>query len=243
VKRTACIFIATVFCLVLFVPVSASAQTYSLGETDIHISLDDTVWYVFTRDNIQDNAELEELGLTYEAMYDILHNNDAYMDAILFYEDGGALELFVRKKALDSGIANLSNYDDSDVLDLAEELAERQAAPTYSVYENQYKFAKLEYFDGNYGYFLCEYVTVVNKENYTLTFQSTAPFTDGQYAEIKNIVDSVRFDVDPSLKDEKPDSIGERVLKGTIGGALIGGVSGGIASLITKKIKKKKAVQ
>jgi len=85
VKRTACIFIATVFCLVLFVPVSASAQTYSLGETDIHISLDDTVWYVFTRDNIQDNAELEELGLTYEAMYDILHNNDAYMDAILFY--------------------------------------------------------------------------------------------------------------------------------------------------------------
>jgi hypothetical protein len=165
-------------------PITTYAETYNLGGTDMSISVDDTMWYVFTRDNIKNNSELEELGITYEAMYEILHNNEAYMDAILYYEDGEIVEFFVRKRALDTGIANLSNYKDSEVLELAKELAKKQGASTYSVYENQYKFAKLEYVDSNLGYYICEFVTCVNKDNYTFTFQSTSQFTDEEYAEI-----------------------------------------------------------
>ena len=202
------------------------------------ISVDDTVWYVFTRDNIKNNSELEELGITYEAMYEILHNNEAYMDAILYYENGEYTELFVRKRALDTGIANLSNYKDSEVLELAKELAKKQGANTYSVYENQYKFAKLEYVDSNLGYYICEFVTCVNKDNYTFTFQSTSQFTDEEYTEIENIVDSVKFDIDTSIKEKKSSSIAESVIEKTIGGAVIGGVVGAVIAITNKKKKK-----
>ena len=237
-KRTMRILLSIILCFSALLPIITYAETYNLGGTDMSISVDDTMWYVFTRDNIKNNSELEELGITYEAMYEILHNNEAYMDAILYYENGEYTELFVRKRALDTGIANLSNYKDSEVLELAKELAKKQGANTYSVYENQYKFAKLEYVDSNLGYYICEFVTCVNKDNYTFTFQSTSQFTDEEYAEIENIVDSVKFDIDTSIKEKKSSSIAESVIEKTIGGAVIGGVAGAVIAITNKKKKK-----
>lgn len=237
-KRTMRILLSIILCFSALLPIITYAETYNLGGTDMSISVDDTMWYVFTRDNIKNNSELEEFGITYEAMYEILHNNEAYMDAILYYENGEYTELFVRKRALDTGIANLSNYKDSEVLELAKELAKKQGANTYSVYENQYKFAKLEYVDSNLGYYICEFVTCVNKDNYTFTFQSTSQFTDEEYAEIENIVDSVKFDIDTSIKEKKSSSIAESVIEKTIGGAVIGGVVGAVIAITNKKKKK-----
>ena len=237
-KRIMSVLLSAILCVSAFLPITTYAETYNLGGTDMSISVDDTVWYVFTRDNIKNNSELDELGITYEAMYDILHNNEAYMDAILYYENGEYTELFVRKRALDTGITNLSNYKDSEVLELAKELAKKQGANTYSVYENQYKFAKLGYVDSNLGYYICEFVTCVNKDNYTFTFQSTSQFTDEEYAEIENIVDSVKFDIDTSIKEKKSSSIAESVIEKTIGGAVIGGVVGAVIAITNKKKKK-----
>ena len=237
-KRNVCIFLSIILSITIFLPITTYAETYNLGGTDMSISVDDTAWYVFTRDNIKNNSELNVLGITYDAMRDILHKNEAYMDAILYYEDGEYVELFVRKRALDTGIANLSNYKNSEVLELAKELAKKQGAETYSVYENQYKFAKLEYIDSNYGYYICEFVTCINKDNYTFTFQSTSQFTDEEYAEIENIVDSVKFDVDTSIKEKKTSSFAESVLEKTIGGAVIGGIVGAVIAITNKKKKK-----
>ena len=237
-KRTMRILLSIILCFSALLPIITYAETYNLGGTDMSISVDDTVWYVFTRDNIKNNSELEELGITYEAMYEILHNNEAYMDAIQYYEGGGYVEFFVRKRALDTGITNLSNYKDSEVLELAKELAKKQGANTYSVYENQYKFAKLEYVDSNLGYYICEFVTFVNKDNYTFTFQSTSQFTDEEYAEIESIVDSIKFDIDTSIKEKKSTSFAESVLEKTIGGAITGGIIGAVIAIVNKKKKK-----
>ncbi len=237
-KRTISVLLSVVLVAAALLPITAFAETYNLGDTDMSISVDDTVWYVFTRDNIKNNSELEELGITYDTMYDILHDNEAYMDAVLYYEDGEYMEFFVRKRALDAGVANLSNYDDSEVLDLAKELAKKQGAETYSVYENQYKFAKLEYIDSNYGYYLCEYYTIVNQDNYTFTFQSTSQFTDWEYAEMETIIDSIKFDVDTSIKEGKKTSKDEGIVGKAIGGAVIGGAVGAGIAIIGKKKKK-----
>ncbi len=238
-KRIINILLAAVVCIAAFMPITAQGETYNLGDTDMHISVDDTRWYVFTRDNIKNNAELDELGISYDQMYDILYDNGAYMDAVLYYESGKYVELFVRKKALDTGIANLSNYKDSEVLDLAKELAKKQGTQIYSVYKSQYKFARLEYFDTTFNYYICEYVTVANKDNYTLTFQSTAEFTQEEYEEIEDIVDSVKFDIDPSLKEKKQNSFWNNVITKTLGGALTGGLVGGVVAIINKGRKKK----
>ena len=237
-KRNIWFFLSVILCITIFLPTTTYAETYNLDGTNMSIFVDDSVWYVFTRDNIKNNSELEELGITYDAIYDILHNNEAYMDAILHYEDGEYVEFFVRKRALDTGIANLSNYKDSEVLELAKEIAKKQGADTYSVYENEYKFAKLEYIDSNYGYYICEFVTCVNKDNYTFTFQATSQFTDEEYAEIENIVDSVNFDIDTSIKEKKSTSFAESVVEKTIGGAVIGGIVGAVIVIANKKKKK-----
>ncbi len=238
-KRYLHILTTVLLCLAMLCPMVAEALTYQLSDTDISLQVDDTKWYVFTRDNIENNPELEELGISYETIYDILYDNSVYMDAILFYEDGDYVELFVRKKAIDSGVANLSNYENEEVLEFAEEVAKKQKAEDYSVYENDYKFAKLDYVDSTLNYHICEYITLVNKENYTLTFQSTSPFVDSEYDEMKSIVDSIRFDVDPSLKEAKRPSVWSSIITKALGGALAGGVAGAIIALVNKKKSKK----
>ena len=237
-KRNIPVIITIVMCLMVLIPMSVYAETYYLGGTDMSIRVDDSSWYVFTRDNIKNNSELDELGISYDAMYDIFCDNEAYMDALLLYEDGEFVEFFVRKRKLDADIVNLSNYKNSEVLKLAKGFANKQGADTYSVYENQYKFAKMEYIDSNFGYYICEFVTVVNNDNYTFTFQSTSQFTDEEYAEIENIVDSVEFDVDTSIKEKKTSSIAESVIEKTIGGAVIGGIVGAVIAITNKKKKK-----
>ena len=236
-KRSICIIMTLIFCLIVFMPISVYAETYHLGGTDMSIQVDDSSWYVFTRDNIKNNLELDELEISYDSMHDILYNNEAYMDAILLYDDGEYVELFVRKRTLDSGIVNLSNYNNEEVLEMAEGLAKKQNADDYSVYENQYKFAKLEYIDSNLGYYICEYVTCVNKDNYNFTFQSTTQFSDSEYDEMESIIDSIQFDVDTTLKEPKTTSFWDNVITKTIGGAVIGGVVGAIIAIANKKKK------
>ena len=235
-KKKLCLIFLAIVCAIAILPISAFAQTYTMSGTDMHISLDDTVWYVFTRDNILNNPELDEFGLTSAQMQEVFDENEAYMDAVLVYDDGDFVELFVRKRALDADVVNLTNYSHSDVMDLAEELAEIHDTQQYTVYENQFKYARLEYEDS--GYYICEYVTVVNADNYTLTFQSYTPFEEWEYEEITNIVDSVRFDVDPTMKEPKNDS-GSIVLERTLIGAGVGALSGALGAIARKKKKKK----
>lgn len=233
-KRFICVYLIVILCVATVLPTAASAETYKLGGTDISISVDNSEWYVFTRDNIKDNSELKKLGISYDTIYGILYDNDAYMDAIIFNEDGGYIEMFVRKKPVDSGLVNLSNYKDSEVLDFAKELAKKEGAENYTVYENQYKFARLDYKDDKLGYYMCEFITCVNKDSYTVTFQATSQYTQEEYAEIGKIVDSIQFDVDTSIKEP----IRFNVVRSVLVGAAVGGIAGGIVA-ITKNKKKK----
>ena len=235
-KRFICVYLIVILCVSTVLPTAASAETYKLGGTDISISVDNSKWYVFTRDNIKDNPELKKLGISYDTIYGILYDNDAYMDAIMFYEDGGYIEMFVRKKPVDAGLVNLSNYKDSEVLDFAKELAKKTGAENYTVYENQYKFARLDYKDNKLGYYMCEFITCVNKDNYTVTFQATSQYTQEEYAEIEKIVDSIQFNVDTSIKE--PIRFRFNLVRMVLAGAAVGGIAGGILAIKTKKKKK-----
>ena len=247
-KRKIHVIMTVILCLLMLGPVCISAKTYELGGTDITLELDDSAWYVFTRENIKDNPELEELGVSYDYIYSTLYNNHAYMDAIIFYDTTGTdyVEMFVRTAPVkDSKVANLSNYTEKDVKDLGEALLEEKGIEdsSISMYEDDYKFAKLEYIDPTLDFNMCEFVTIVNGSTYVLTFQSTSPFTDEAYDEIEDIVDSVEFDVDPTLKEELKEERKEsesNIWKNAVIGGIIGGAAGGIGGLITKKLKGKK---
>ena len=114
-KNRLCLFILVALCFVTVLTSAVSAKEYTTSDTDLTISIDDSYWYVFTRDNIEGNPELEELGITYDYIHDIMMEKKIYIDALVVYDDGSVLELCVVKNK-SNGIVNLSNYDDEDVM-------------------------------------------------------------------------------------------------------------------------------
>lgn len=238
-NRRWCSLIIAVYCCLLLT-ISVHAQTYTIGDTDLTLNIDDTYWYVFTRDNIKNNSELIDFGVTYDYMYDFFMNNKVYVDAILYYEDDTYLELFVRKTSIDD-IINLSEYDDSDVRSLAKALADKRGTTNYTVYSSKYKFVRLEYSDQ--GFYLCEYYTVVNGDNYTFTFQSAIPFSASKYSDVQDVIDSVNFRIDTSLSNKKSGAFGEDLLDAFISGAVLAAIFGGGAFLIKRKKNNEVKVQ
>ena len=196
------------FVLLMFVPIVGDATTFELKNTDMDITIDESEWYVFTPDNILDNPELEELGLTYEYMLESFQNNQAYLDAILFYYDSeDYIELFVRKVALED-IGNLVNYDDDFIERFGQALADEQNA-NYEIYRTDYPFILLDYMDQ--GFYLQEYYTIVNGNGYTITAQKPNAFSREDKARVEKIVDSVSFDVDLSLKEHNSKETNKEV--------------------------------
>ncbi len=235
-KRNICILMAVILSFMVFLPVYVHAETYYLSGTDMDVEVDDSLWYVFTRDNIKNNFELDEFGISYDEIYNVFYDNNVYMDAFWVDDEGRPVELFVRKGVGDFGITNLSNYENEEILEgFAKELAEFQGSEEYSVYGNYYKFVKSEYFDSNLGYYISEFTTVVNGDLYNLTFQSTSQFTNRAKYEMQFIIDSIRFDVDANIRGDGSTSI----FDGALGKALTGGIIGAIFA-IPAMLKKKK---
>jgi len=190
-KKVAIFLAMFILCSAILCPITAYARSYSVGETDMNIEIDDTAWYVFTRNNLMDNPELDDLGVSYDYMYDLMYDNGIYLDAIILYSDSDEyLELFLRKTEMDD-VTNLSEYSDTEVEELAEALAEKYNTSYYWLYKTQYKYLKVEYVQS--GYHVMEYITVFDNEGYTLTFQTETPFSEWEYEEMDSIIDSVSF--------------------------------------------------
>lgn len=243
-KKRMLIFLMTI-CLIISLPMTTYAGTYSLNDTDMSIQVDESTWYVFTRDNIENNPELDELYITYEDMYNLFYENDAYMDAVLYFDDGNFIELFVLKSDIDTGIVNLSTYDDDEILEIAQSVAEDKNTQEYSIYDSTYKYMYFEYFDETFDepFYMYQYITIVNGSIYTLSFQSTAEFTRWDYNEVESIVDTVQFDVDTALEEPKSGlfdvDYGE-VAMSAIKGMIIGGIAMVAVSLFGKTMAKRK---
>ena len=218
-KRFQFLFVNFLLFLALF-PTLTFASRYYLEETDVSLLLNDETWYVFTRGNIKNNAELEELGITYDYLSNFMEGYSVYLDAVNFSSDlERTVELFVRKKS-GNKIDNLSTYSKSDMKVLVEELAKKQNSPISEIYENDYKFIYLEYQDSSYH--LLEYYTVINNDAYTVTAQKENDFTEDEKEEIREIVDSMIFESDSPTQEETDSWEIEPIIIGAIIGAIVG---------------------
>jgi len=222
---------------IVLLPIIVFAKEYKVDQTDLSIVFDEEKWYVFARNNIKDSEELAYLNVTEEYMENFFKENNAYLDALLINEDGTTVEIFVRKTKIDS-INNLSNFDNKYVTRFAKELAKKQNSKNYNVFETKYKYAHLDYKDKDL--FLEEYYTVVNKDGYTITAQSPTKFSKDQVKMIEDIVKSITFKVDPTLKDKTTTFNWNRVLLYAVVGAIIGGIIGAINGAVTAMAQKKK---
>lgn len=233
--------------MLLMFSIGASAESFTIDGGDYTMTIDSDNWYVFTRDNLKDNPELDELGLTAEEMNTLFVEGDCYLDAILFSENqDDTLELFVRILP-DSEIYNISEHSDSTVKKFAKESAKKIKSDIYDIYKNNYKFASFEYEDQ--GYHLVQYTTIMNNKGYNIHVQKINPFTDEEKAMFQGMIDSIVFKENEALAkkaDKQKDSDGGgiawiAIAIGIGAGAVVGGIIGLIAYLVNKNNKKAKA--
>lgn len=197
IKRIISILLALI-CVIALAPIKAQAATFNLENTDMSIYMDEEMWYVFTRENIKDNPELSELGITYDKINTFFQENNAYMYAMLIYKDGQYLEMFVQKQKTNTGIVNLTTLPEAELVEFAQKCTEQRNISTYYICNTDYKYVNLEYQDTKTQKYIWEFVTVVNQDEYIIIFSTTQPFAVNEYSEMEGIIGSITF------KDESP---------------------------------------
>lgn len=186
-------FIYLFLCL-LIIPCTINAKTYDITEKKMHITIDDS-FVVFTRENLENNENLEKLDISLEAITNLLTKNNAYLYAL---NTDKSAEIYLRVKKA-KGVDNLKTYNDKRLYALAEDFAGKTRATKYDVLKNDYNFIYTKFKDSNYN--MINYYTVVKEEGYTLTMQKKDAFNDSDEALFKNVVNSIKYDV--KLKIEK----------------------------------------
>jgi len=242
-KKTLRFLASLMLCCMLFSPLTISARSYTVSGTDMTLEFDESLWYVFTRDNLQGNPELAELGLDYDMFYSNMLDQDIYTDACLFYDDGDYIELLVIV-GKDDNYVNLSNYSDSRAMVMGKATFGSFAKDdNLEIYENDYKYIVIEYFDANV--YLCQYLTIINGYAYSFQFQSPYAFTDEKREIAREVMDDVTFAVDASMKEKNVflDALFSGIVMRVAVGAALAVVVGIIIGIVVavKRSKKKKA--
>lgn len=214
--------------LLLLFPLAVTAQTYQIDEY-MKIDMNDN-WYTFTRTNLKNNKQLEDLNITYDYLNNFMNKNSVYLDALKKEsKTEDMIEFFVRIKKAD--INNLSNYDDDFVKEVAKQLQNKTNASEYDIYKNNYKYAYIKYKDQ--GLNIIQYYTVINKKGYNIQFQKQNDFTKEDQEEFKNILGKITYKINENLKEETNSK--NKTYNYTIIGAIAGALLGASLVIINKK--------
>ena len=217
--------------LFLLFPLTILAKSYNI--VDLTVDIDDNDWYVFTRDNIKDNSELDALGITYEYMNTFFLSNSAYLDAVTVISDNEYLEAFVCIKDAESEY-NLHKFSNDDLKELEADFVKQTNSTDHYIYvTDKYKYIYFMYTDSNL--YVIDYYTVINGKGYTIKFQKPTSFSDADKAIIKEMIDNITFKLDSKYEKSTKKFSYMRVIIC----AIVGGIIGGIGGLIKSKTKKK----
>lgn len=171
--------------LFLLLPTTILAKTYELKNSEIIISFDDENWTVATREDVRNSSLVKKYNMNYKDIESLLEKNSAYAYAINNDNVKKILEFFVFSPEMSFG------YDDNQINEFGEILVEETGADSYTIYENDYKYIKIEYYDFNSKVYLLDYHTIVNSNYYVFKAQKNSEFNEEEKQQIKEIIDNV----------------------------------------------------
>ena len=180
---------------ILIMPVLVNAKTYDINEKKLHVTIDDS-FAVFTRENLENNENLAKMDITKEAITNLLTKNNAYLYAL---SQDKKTEIYLRVKKA-KGIDNLKGYSDKRLDLLAEDFAKKTHSTKYDVIKNDYNFIYTKFKDSNYD--MINYYTIIKEEGHTYTMQKAGAFTPKDEEIMKNMIASIKYDVDLVLPEE-----------------------------------------
>ena len=214
--------ILTIFILMIFLfPFSVSAKSFSIDE-NMNLDIDDSLWYVFTRNNLDNNEELKSFNISPSEMMAFFENNQAYMNAILLYKDTGEmLQLFVRKATSNTDLKE-KDMSDQDLLDMAKASLTGKNVSTMELYKNNgIRYVYAEYAEGNN--YVMDYYTIYNNTNYTITGQKTSRLNSENRDRVNAVVETITF-VGAAEEEESENNAGLIIIIVLLIGAVIAGI-------------------
>lgn len=237
--------ISYIILLLLFMvfPSHIEAKEYNVSGTDVSINIDDSKWIVFTRDNLYNNPELDELGLTYQFMNDFMTTNNIYLNAIKLnnFQTKENLEFNIRVNDLSTKVANLHTYPTEEINEFGKEIINsgKINANNFTIYGSEYKYIEIEYIDK--GYNVYQFYTVINGRGYNFTAQKENAITFLEKNQIKGMIDTIIFELDSNYEQPTKSFSIKEVIKTAIIGGIIGGLCGLVYAIIYKKKKGNKS--
>ena len=219
--------------LLLLIPFSVLAESYTFE--DLTITLDDSDWIVFTKDNIDGNPAIEEQKINIDTLKDLFNNKNVYLDANIFDSVNPAenIELIVGITDANSRY-NLHNYSKRRLKNI-----EKESIKDYTNYNliehdiysnNDYKYIRL-YYEDKFVYII-DYNTVINGKTYTIKCQKGTEFNDTDKKNLEHIIDTIKYEYKEEYEVKPP--LLEPVERIIVWG-VIGGLIGGVTSLIMRR--------
>ena len=142
--------ILTIFILVFFLsPLMVNAKSYPIDQ-NMNMDIDDSLWYIFTRNNLDNNQELASLNISPSEMMAFFENNKAYLNGILLYKDTGeTLQLFVRKVE-NTNTKEQIELTDQEFIDVVKLSLTNKNPTVLELYRtNGNRYVYTEYFDNS----------------------------------------------------------------------------------------------
>ena len=227
-----------VFWLVLLLPIFAFAQEYHLQDINFKIDISDD-YTVLTRDNLDNNINLDKLNITKDNLINIMETNNIYLDIV---KNDLVYEILVVVPKTNPSFTDLSKANSIELDMLKKTIVKETGDNVPIVYKNNYSFIVVDYYDKNMDMNVINYYTVVNSHGYNIQLQTKSEITDEYRNELKMIVDSIRFDnINENVDDNNQNSNKPFDFKIIIYGLLAGLLAGLITYYFAKNIKIKKS--
>lgn len=180
---------------VMLFPMLVFAETYEIEDLGLEIYFDDTKWNVVTKDNMINNSFFEKYESNPSVMKKFFEDNFIHLYAITENKDEEIIEFFVRSKL------QVIGYKDQEINEFGSEITEALDIDDYEVYENNYKFVLVNYYDSENRVYSISYYIIINSQYYVFTVQKATKFSQDEQTNIKEIVDSIVF---KEIEDNEP---------------------------------------
>lgn len=224
------------FLFITLFPIFIFAKELEITDLNMNLSVNDND-IILSIDNLENNKDLEKLGISKETMENIMINNNIYLDVI---KADASYEILVIVPQTNVSIVNLTKKDDVFIENLRQEVVGETGAEISSIYKNNYKFIMVDYYDKDTGCYAVNYYTVVNSKGYNFQLQKRSKITDSDKNDLKEIVDSVKFKVIEEKKEEIKEEKKEFNYMNLVYGAILGLMAGVITYYIGITIKRLK---
>lgn len=192
-------FIFIILTITFLYPLTVYGSTFDIPETDITINIDEEVWDIFTKEDVQNEELMNDYGLDHNYMTDFFNSNHLYLDGNANLDGENTTGLLIMKTKNENKIVDLNQLEEKELSDAVKKFVENKGIQNYDIYTNEnstyifYTFCDEE---------ICgaEYYTVVNGDDYYIAFHSPVDLSDELIKKFDSVVDGITFNYKTKIK-------------------------------------------